>query len=180
MKFRKDVLSAFRSYQVPVIELKKETTKEAVCLVFEKVNTGGVQLSVFELVTAAYAADGLNLRRDWYGDTKAKGRHAKLAVKPLLKETATTEFLQGICLLHTYEQQQQDIKVAKTGKEITGVSAKREHILSMPSVAYQKWADALTNGFLEAEQFLRHLGFYHPNYLPYRAQVIPLAAVLTL
>ena len=42
MKFRKDVLGAFRNYQLPIIELKKETTKEAVCLVFEKVNTGGV------------------------------------------------------------------------------------------------------------------------------------------
>ena len=33
------------------------TSKEAVCLVFEKVNTGGVPLSVFELATATYAAE---------------------------------------------------------------------------------------------------------------------------
>lgn len=32
---------------------------------------------------------------------------------------------------------------------------------------------------MEAEQFLRHLGFHHPNFLPYRAQVVPLAAALT-
>lgn len=50
MEFRRKVLNAFREYQLPVIELKKETSKEAVCLVFEKVNTGGVPLSVFELV----------------------------------------------------------------------------------------------------------------------------------
>ncbi len=42
------------------------------CLVFEKVNTGGVQLSVFELVTATYAADSFNLRRDWYGEGSLK------------------------------------------------------------------------------------------------------------
>src|SRR5579864_685641 len=36
MQFRRLVLNAFRSYLVPVIELKKETSKEAVCLVFEK------------------------------------------------------------------------------------------------------------------------------------------------
>jgi len=41
MKFRKEVLTIFRNYQLPIIELKKETSKEAVCLVFEKVNTGG-------------------------------------------------------------------------------------------------------------------------------------------
>jgi hypothetical protein len=88
--------------------------------------------------------------------------------------------LQGISLLHSYERQQQDLKSGKTGKEVTGVSAKREHILEMPLVAYQKWTDALTKGFLETEQFLRHIGFHHPNFLPYRAQLVPLAATLTL
>ncbi|WP_280571278.1 DUF262 domain-containing protein, partial [Chromohalobacter sp. 296-RDG] len=52
LEFQKKILGAFSAYQLPVIELKKETSKEAVCLVFEKVNTGGVQLSVFELITA--------------------------------------------------------------------------------------------------------------------------------
>jgi len=180
MRFRNLVLKPFRSYQVPVIELKKETSKEAVCLVFEKVNTGGVQLSVFELVTASYAADGFNLRKDWFGLDGKKGRHAKFAAKPLIKDTSETEFLQGVSLLHTYDQQQRDLKAGKTGKELTGVSAKREHILAMPLEAYQQWADRLTAGFLEAEQFLRHLGFHHPNFLPYRAQLVPLAATLTL
>lgn len=179
MQFRTQILNAFRSYLVPVIELKKETTKEAVCLVFEKVNTGGVQLSVFELVTATYAADGFNLRRDWYGEGSIKGRHAKLSGKPLLKDTEATDFLQGISLLHTYERQQQDLAAGKSGKEVTGVSAKREHILTMPLSAYQKWADRLIGGLLEVDQFLRHVGFHHPKFLPYRAQLIPLAAALT-
>ncbi len=180
MEFRQLVLSAFRSYLVPVIELKKATSKEAVCLVFEKVNTGGVQLSVFELVTATYAADGFNLRRDWYGEGATKGRHTKLVSQPLLKDTAATDFLQGVSLLHTYERQQQDQKDGKTGKSVTAVSAKREHILSMPLSAYKKWADQLTQGFIEADQFLRHLGFHDPKFLPYRAQLVPLAATLTL
>jgi len=180
MEFRQLILSAFRSYLIPVIELKKGTSKEAVCLVFEKVNTGGVQLSVFELVTAQYAADGFPLRKDWYGEGQEKGRHAKLAGKPLLKDTAATEFLQGLSLLHSYERHLQDLKDGKVGKAVTPVSAKREHILSMPLSAYKKWADKLTNGFFEADQFLRHLGFHDPKFLPYRAQVIPLAATLTL
>jgi hypothetical protein len=180
MQFRKEVLSAFRTYQVPVIELKKGTKKEAVCLVFEKVNTGGVQLTVFELVTATYAADGFNLRQDWYGQGAVKGRYTRFAAKPLLKDTAATDFLQGISLLHTYELHTQDINTGLTGKAVTGVSAKREHILAMPRSAYERWADPLVKGFLEAEQFLRHLGFHHPKFLPYRAQIIPLAATLAL
>jgi Protein of unknown function DUF262 len=179
MEFRARILDSFRSYQVPVIELKKETSKEAVCVVFEKVNTGGVQLSVFELVTATYAADNFNLRRDWYGERNVKGRCAALAGKALLKDSAATEFLQGISLLDTYERQQADLKAGKTGKEVTGVSAKRENILSMPLIAYKKWADKLIKGFLEANKFLHQLGFYDPKFLPYGAQLIPLAAVLT-
>lgn len=179
IEFSQQVLEPFRRYLVPVIDLKKETSKEAVCLVFEKVNTGGVPLSVFELVTATYAADGFNMRQDWFGEGRLKGRHQQFADKPLLKDTAPTDFLQGLSLLHTYDRQQKDLAAGKTGKDVTGVSAKREHILDMPLMAYQHWADPLTRGFLEAEQFIRHLGFHHPNFLPYRAQLIPLAATLT-
>lgn len=179
MQFRKEILNAFRSYLMPVITLKKDNSKEAVCLVFEKVNTGGVPLSVFELVTATYAVDGFNLRSDWYGGEGKKGRKARFSEKPLFKEIEPTDFLQGVSLLHTYELRQADLAAGKIGKEAAAVSAKREHILSMPLAAYQKWADLLTNGFFEAEQFLRHLGFHHPKFLPYRAQLVPLAAALT-
>ena len=64
-EFERDVVKRFEQYQVPVIELKKETPKEAVCLVFESVNTGGVALNVFELLTATFAADDFQLRDDW-------------------------------------------------------------------------------------------------------------------
>jgi hypothetical protein len=95
-----------------------------------------------------------------------------------LKDTKATDFLQGISLLYTYERQQADLKAGKAGKEVTGVSAKRETILSMPLSAYEYWAEKLIKGFLEDNQFLQHLGFHHPKFLPCRAQVIPLAATL--
>ena len=180
MEFRKQVLNAFREYQMPIIELKKETSKEAVCLVFEKVNTGGVPLSVFELVTATYAADGFNLRDDWYGSPAATihGRQKKFAAKPLLRNLEPTDFLQGISLLHSYERRVADLAAGRTGKESTAISAKREHILALPLEAYQKWADKLTEGFFEADRFLRMEGFHNPRYLPYRTQLVPLAAVM--
>ncbi len=180
MQFRKSVLNVFREYQVPIIELKKENTKEAVCLVFEKVNTGGVSLSVFELVTASYAADGFNLRDDWFGNPAKQivGRKIKLSSKQLLRDVESTDFLQGISLLHTYENRGTDLANGRTGKEVTAVSAKREHVLAMPLSAYQKWADKLTEGFVAADRFLRQEGFHHPNYLPYRSQLVPLAATL--
>lgn len=180
MEFRAKILDAFRTYDVPVIELKKETTKEAVCLVFEKVNTGGVPLSVFELVTATYAADGFNLRDDWFGNSREKieGRHRKLTAKLLLRDLEPTDFLQGISLLYSYERRLADLAAEKKPKEATAVSAKREHILVLPLKAYQCWADRLMAGFLEADRFLRMEGFHHPRFLPYRSQLVPLAAVM--
>ena len=73
-RFEREVWQRFQQYKVPVIELLKGTAKEAVCQVFEKVNTGGVTLSVFELVTATFAADDYSLREDWYGDTRERYR----------------------------------------------------------------------------------------------------------
>lgn len=178
LEFREKVLDPFRKYEVPVIRLRKETSKEAVCLVFEKVNTGGVPLSVFELITATWAADGFNLRDDWFGGRGKSGRHARLSKKPLLRDLQPTDFLQGVSLLHSLEKRTQDLAAGRTGKEVTGVTAKREHVLETPLSAFHKWAEPLTKGFEEAERFLRSEGFHHPKFLPYRTQLTPLGAVL--
>lgn len=180
MQFRSRVLNVFRNYLIPIIELKKENSKEAVCLVFEKVNTGGVPLSVFDLVTATYAADGFNLRDDWLGNVARGivGRRARLTERRLLRDITATDFLQAASLLYTYDRRSADLAAGKTGKEVTAVSAKRENVLALPLEAYKCWSDALIKGFLAAEQFLRQEGFHHPDYLPYRTQLPPLAAAM--
>jgi hypothetical protein len=178
MRFRRQVVEPFRNYALPVISLKKETSKEAVCVVFEKVNTGGVPLSVFELITATWAADGFNLRDDWFGGKGKGGRHARLSKKALLRDLQPTDFLQGVSLLHSFDKRTQDLAAGRSGKEVTGVTAKREHILEMPLGAFKSWAEPLTKGFEQADRFLRSEGFHHPKFLPYRTQLTPLAAVL--
>jgi len=184
MEFRQKVLDPIRNYELPVISLKKETSKQAVCLVFEKVNTGGVPLSVFELITATWAADGFemdgfnNLRDYWFGGKGKSGRYAHLAKRPLLRDLQPTDFLQGVSLLHSFEQRTQDIKAGRSGKEVASVTAKREHVLEMQLSAFEKWAEPLTNGYEQAERFLRSEGFHHPKFLPYRTQITPLASVL--
>lgn len=182
MDFRNKIMSAFRSYQVPTIVLKKDTSKEAVCLVFEKVNTGGVPLSVFELVTATYAAEGYNLRDDWFGSTiRNKESRLKRIIKDnLLRDIETTDYLQAISMLHTREKRLVDIETGKTGKQITAISAKRSAILALPLQAFQKWADQVEGGFKLAGKFLKKECFQNPKDLPYRTQLAPLASVLTI
>lgn len=182
MKFRKDVLSAFRNYQLPIIKLTKETTKEAVCLVFEKVNTGGVPLSVFELMTATYAADGYNLRDDWFGSSirQVESRKKRLTKEPVLEDVETTDYLQAISMLHTLEKRNKDIAAGKEGKQLSPVSAKRVAILNLPLEAYQQWAGQVESGFLLAAKFLRKECFMSARDLPYRTQLAPLSAVLSI
>ncbi|MDP4557810.1 DUF262 domain-containing protein [Halomonas meridiana] len=182
LAFQKQILGAFSAYQLPVIELKKETSKEAVCLVFEKVNTGGVQLSVFELITASYAAEGYNLRDDWYGSDirDVPSRKARFEEHELLGDVQSTDLLQAITLLHTRERKLEDLKAGKTGKQVRPVSAKRASVLDLPLEAYKRWADAVEKGFVEAAYFLKGECFYSRRELPYATQLVPLAAVMTL
>jgi hypothetical protein len=181
MEFRRQVLVPFRAYQLPVILLKKETSKEAVCLVFEKVNTGGVSLSVFELITASYAADGFNLRDDWFGSKvrQVASRRERLEQDPLLAGTEATEFLQALSLIYTHVIRQADIASGKTGKQVRPVSAKRADVLQLPLTAWKDWADALEAGFRQVARFLRKECFYSRRELPYSTQLVPLAAVFT-
>lgn len=179
MKFRSQVLDAFRNYALPVIELGKETSKEAVCLVFEKVNTGGVPLSVFELITASYAADGYNLRDDWHGSAirDVESREVRIAERPILKGTESTEFLQAISLLHSHEGRAKD---AEAGRPLRPINAKRAAVLQLPLDAWKSWADRLERGFLTVASFLREQGFYSRREIPYSTQLVPLAAVMTI
>ena len=182
MDFRKNILASFRSYQLPVIYLRKETSKEAVCLVFEKVNTGGVQLSVFELITASWAADGYSLRDDWFGSDlrDIQSRKERLEKEPMLHGIEATEFLQAISLLFTAEQKQSELDAGKTGKQVRPVSAKRADVLQMPLSAWMRWADNLEDAFRQVARFLRKECFYSRRELPYSTQLVPLAAIFTV
>ena len=179
MKFREQVCSPFRGYQIPVIFMKKETSKEAVCLVFEKVNTGGIQLSVFELITASYAADGYNLRDDWFGSTvrNVESRKERLEIEALLEGIEATEFLQALTLLHTQELRQADVAAGKTDRQVRPVSAKRVDVLQLPLSAWERWAHDLESGFRQVARFLRKECFYSRRELPYSTQLVPLAAI---
>ena len=138
--FKKQVLENFKSYHVPVITLDRSTSKEAVCVVFEKVNTGGKALDAFELVTAMYAASGHELRKDWYGDDGSKGRHRRLAeaLRPagadtgIIAEVSNTDFLQAVSLFHTRDRRRDAEAAGKQGKELPAVSGNRQALLNLP------------------------------------------------
>jgi len=167
--FQDKVLSKFQKYQMPYIELAKETPKGAVCEIFEKVNTGGVTLTVFELLTATFAADNQDLRADWKG---RKQRWAGSEHKTL-KKFKETDFLQIVTLLATYKKKQKNLSSGNSSR----VSCKREDILSLTWEEYEKSAGEAVKGLLDANEFLRSQYIFDEKYLPYGSQLIPLAAI---
>ncbi|MCK6410955.1 MAG: DUF262 domain-containing protein [Azonexus sp.] len=185
-QFKREVLDNFRYYQLPVIALDRNTSKEAVCVVFEKVNTGGKPLDAFELVTAMYAADGHELRKDWYGDEKNPGRHQRLretyrpAGEPsgILANVASTDFLQAISLFHTRDRRREAEAAGKQGKELPAITGNRQALLNLPLAAYKKYEKQVEAGFVKAAKFLHMQHIYRVYDLPYQSQIVPLAAIL--
>src|SRR5437868_7050195 len=123
-QFKEGILDNFIQYQVPVIALGSGTSKEAVCVVFEKVNTGGKALDAFELVTAMYAARGHELRRDWYGDEVERGRHRRFADTlrlassegGIIAAVTNTDFLHAVSLFHTRDRRRAAAAAGNQGK----------------------------------------------------------------
>lgn len=175
-KFIAGVHSAFNQYQIPVIMLLNNTPKEAVCQVFENVNTGGVNLNIFELLTATFAADNYSLREDWHvrynGGFIENREYRGFKENPILSVVNSTSFLQVISLLVSYERKKNNPNAA--------VSCKRRDILNLTLEEYRKWADKVTDGFYESAKFLMEQNMFSKKDIPYPTQLIPLTAIFVV
>lgn len=179
--FKKDVLDPIKNYVLPMIRLGKETTKEAVCLVFEKVNTGGEKLDAFELLTAIFAASGIvNLRTDWYGEKEKLGREKRLHKFDVLKGIDRAAFLRAVSLVHTYERRRANEIAGKTGKDLPAISCKHAALLDIQAEAYVQWCEAITTGFENAARFLYGHGLFWWKDVPYPSQITALATLFAL
>jgi len=172
-QFFENVLNNLLHYKVPAIVLDKETPTEAVCTVFEKVNTGGIPLNVFELLTASFAARNSDflLKDDW------ESRKAQLGAKRVLQSFESTDFLQAVALLATHERRRLHLQSGKDAESAPGVSCRKSDILNLTLEEYHRWADPVTNALVGASQFLAKEKIFQSSDLPYRSQLIPLAAI---
>ena len=168
-EFSQKILRPILAYSMPVIQLDKETPKEAVCQIFENVNTGGVPLTVFELVTATFAADGHELRKDW---EEIEHSFSQKVNCELLREISGANFLAAMALLVSYYK-----RVDSGNDERVAVTCKKRDVLRLELKDYKKYHDALVQCFGDAANFLVHQGIYRSRDLPYTSQLIPLAAI---
>ena len=152
--------------------MDKDTPKEAVCTVFEKVNTGGVTLTTFELVTAIFAADDFSLRDDW--NDRRNILRSQFAV---LRGIEGEHFLQAVALLTSQQRRRRSIDKGDTPDQAPAVSCKKRDLLDLSLPDYRDWADKVQSGFLEAGKFLRRQFVFAQYDVPYNTQLIPLAAL---
>lgn len=160
--FESDVLKRFNDYRIPSIELLKDTPKEAVCQVFEKVNTGGVTLTVFELVTAIFATDSFNLREDW------TARKSRLESHSPRKAVDATNFLTACTLLAAFRRH-----LATS----SAISCKKKDVLKLSLEEYKDTANDIEAGLIKAARLLAREKIFDDNNLPYSTQLIPLSAI---
>lgn len=173
--FNAVIIKPTGTYNIPAIELDKETSKGAVATVFEKVNTGGLPLNVFELLTATFAGDkeyydahgtDFRLNDDW------RTTQERFAGHPVLAALENTDFLQAVTLLATRKR-----NLSSTGSRPPAVSAKREDILKLSLADYLEWVEPLRKAFTWTADFLADRHIFDVKFLPYPKQLVPLAVI---
>ncbi len=185
-RFVRGVVESIERYKMPIIRLDRTNSREAICLVFEKVNVGGKKLDAFELVTAIYASSNFDLREDWNGTQQPvrPGRRARMIGSPnrrdVLTQIASTDFLQACTLLHTRQVRNAKAAQGLKDKELPQVSCKRDALLGLPLDAYREYANDVEAGFIEAGGFLNELKIIWHKDVPYPPLIVGLASVFAI
>ncbi len=173
--FNREVVGQFDRYQLPVIELNRDTPRQAVCQVFEKVNTGGVTLTVFELLTATFAADEFDLRQHWEKECRASWAGPRVPDPARGRQHRLPAGRHPACDLRSPRG------AAASGEDderLPRIGCKRDDMLKLTLAEYQRFAPEIVKGMRAAARFLHGQHLFDTKYLPYGSQLIPLAAIL--
>jgi hypothetical protein len=150
-----DWIKTIDDYHFPVVTLSDTTEPDALCTIFETLNRTGVKLSVFELLTARFWPQNINLRDLW---DKARRQH------PIIDgfEVDPYYLLQAIALASR-----------------KAPSCKRSDVLNLAVTDIEDWWGKVVAGLAAGLTILRDdCKVMLPKWLPYQTMFAPLAAVL--
>ena len=142
-------------YHFPVVTLSDKTEPDALCTIFETLNRTGVKLSVFELLTARFWPQNINLRDLW---DKAKEDY------PIILDFEVDPYyvLQAIALASRKSP-----------------SCKRGEVLNLKPAEIEAWWPSVISGLAVGLDILRDdCKVMQPKWLPYQTMLAPMAAVL--
>ncbi|WP_406493234.1 DUF262 domain-containing protein [Streptomyces sp. NBC_01604] len=152
-RMRDKYIVPLRSYGLPVLTLPETTPIEAVCTIFETLNRTGKPLGPFELLTARYYPQGVNLRDLW---VEAQDNYKALVdfkVDPY-------SILQTACLRAYSSAQRSDVLKKLTAADIS-----------------QHWSAAVKGVAGVIDMLQSDCGLVAPKWLPYGMLLIPMGAV---
>jgi hypothetical protein len=161
-KLYEEFIRPIEEYEFPMVTLKEETSGPAVCTIFETLNRTGVKLSVFDLLTARFWSQDLNLRQLWEDATQEHSIIEDFEIDPYY-------ILQVIGLLEP--------GMDRNG-QLRAPSIKRSAMLDMDvSQARRGWQPA-ADGLAGLLEVLREdCGVLGPELVPYTTLLIPMAGV---
>jgi hypothetical protein len=148
-------IQAIDDYHFPVVTLSDKTEPDALCTIFETLNRTGVKLSVFELLTARFWPQNINLRDLW---------EKSLETYPIIKDFDVDPYyvLQSIALASR-----------------KAPSCKRGEVLNLAPTDIQSWWQPVVAGLATGLSILRDdCKVMLPKWIPYQTMLAPLAAVL--
>jgi len=153
-RVNRELLLPMLEYKFPVVTLQKETSMDAVCMMFETLNRRGVKLTVFELLMARSFADKVSLRQLW---------DETLIKHPIIQHFGIDPYyvLQAICLINQN-------------------SIKRADVLDLsPKLISQHWT-LITDSLAYSLKLLqREEGVLSAKFLPYFTMLVPMTVVVS-
>lgn len=160
--FHNQVVKPLVRYAVPMTRLDRETAQAGVGSIFAQANSQGLQMDVFDLLTALFAAQdpSYELREDWRRTQKVLRKY------PALDGIEQTDFLAAVALYVS----------AKKGR----ASGQRETILKLKLEEYVPAAEKMRAAFQEAASYMAQRCMITTSQVPYTAQLIPLAVIIAL
>jgi hypothetical protein len=161
-------LDRIRDYPFPAVELYPNMPLGAICHIFEKVNSMGVPLSVFDLCTAILWTQGFHLNEKW------KETRSELERRVPMQDLQPVHFLQGLSLLDSLAR-----KLTSSGAPVA-VTCRKQDLMAMKHDALERWWDTLEDGYLESAKFMTNQGIISEKILPYSTLIVPLSAILVI
>ena len=150
-------VSKIEKYMFPVVSLSAETSIDSLCTIFETLNRRGVKLTIFELLTARFWKDGVNLRTLWDTAVEENPVLTDYDVQPY-------QIIQGISLI-TYPS----------------ASCKREDVLNLKAADIDSRWDLVVESMVYGLEILRNdCMILNDKWLPTSGMLGPLAATLAI
>lgn len=157
--FQTVVYQTFMNYHVNVQVMDRDTAPEAISKQYEKMNTRGQDLGVFDLAIARFAPHGFDLGKDW------KRHRARLSsdTREVLSAITPKQFLHANLMVANHE----------FGRHANDV-------LQLDLDDYKRLNDRVSDAFVETYNFLLEQGVFKKRQLPPTIIVTGLAIVICI